>query len=78
MIPFAHTWPYEILMKDIYVAECPFCQSNNVLLPMKIAELQTIREGKKKLLVFPCCHHSITLIDNDRDYLLASTPLRKS
>ncbi|MEC0232086.1 hypothetical protein [Paenibacillus alba] len=76
MIPFANTWPYDIVMKDIYVAECPFCHSPNVLLPLKIHELTSIREGKKKLLVFPCCHNKLTLVDTDRDYLLADTAIR--
>jgi hypothetical protein len=64
-------------MKDIYVAECPFCHSDNVLLPLKPQELQSIHEGKKKLLVFPCCHNKMTLIDTDQDYLLSDRPIRK-
>ncbi|MFC5447663.1 hypothetical protein [Paenibacillus aestuarii] len=76
MIPFANTLPYEIIMKDVYVAECPFCHSSSVLLPLKISELQSIREGKKKLLVFPCCYNKLTIIDTDRDYLLADSPVR--
>lgn len=78
MIPFANTWPYEIIMKDIYVHECPFCRSANVLLPLKPAELKLIHEGCKKLLVFPCCFNKVTLLDTDRDYLLADRPIRPS
>jgi hypothetical protein len=77
LIPFAQTLPYEVIMKDIYVIECPFCQTANVLLPLKMSELQSIHEGKKKLLVFPCCHNKVTIIDTDKDYLLSDTPLRK-
>jgi hypothetical protein len=77
MIPFANTWPYETMMKDIYVVECPFCQSQNIILPLKPSELQEIHEGKKKLLVFPCCYNKVTVIDTDVDYLLTDTPLRK-
>ncbi|NEW08421.1 hypothetical protein GK047_20700 [Paenibacillus sp. SYP-B3998] len=77
MIPFSNTWPYEIIMKDVYVAECPFCHSSNVLLPLKIRELTSIHEGMKKLLVFPCCYNKLTLVDTDRDYLLADCPIRK-
>ncbi|MZQ84537.1 hypothetical protein GQF01_20745 [Paenibacillus sp. 5J-6] len=76
MFPFANTWPYDIVMKDVYVAECPFCHSSNVLLPLKVNELKSIHEGKKKLLVFPCCHNKLTLVDTDRDYLLADTAIR--
>ncbi|NHW37403.1 hypothetical protein [Paenibacillus aceris] len=76
MFPFANTWPYDIVMKDVYVAECPFCHSPNVLLPIKVHELKSIHEGKKKLLVFPCCHNKLTLVDTDRDYLLADTAIR--
>ncbi|MFD2613764.1 hypothetical protein [Paenibacillus gansuensis] len=75
MIPFNRTCPYDIVMKDIYVPECPFCSAANVLVPLKTAELQEIRDGRKKLLVFPCCHHRITLVDADSDYLLASEKL---
>ncbi|MDO7907094.1 hypothetical protein Q5741_11765 [Paenibacillus sp. JX-17] len=76
MIPFENTWPYDVIMGDVYVQECPFCRKEQVLLPMKPRELVEIREGKKKLLVFPCCHHRVTLVDTDDDYLLADSPLR--
>jgi len=76
MIPFSHTWPYDIMLGDIYVQYCPFCNSENVLLPLKPKELQIIRDGKKKLLVFPCCHTSPTVIDNDADYLLFDKAVR--
>jgi hypothetical protein len=77
MIPFDRAWPYEILGKDIYVRDCPFCSAENVLLPLRKAELVEIREGKKKLLVFPCCFNKVKLVDTDSDYLLADQPLRK-
>ena len=76
MIPFAHTCPYEIIRNDMYVAECPFCKSANVLLPLKPRDLPAIREGTKRLLVFPCCHNKFTVLDADQDYLLADRPLR--
>lgn len=74
--PFQNTWPYERIMGDLYVSECPFCSSENVLLPMKPSVLSDIRDGKKKRLVFPCCHHVATLVDADNDYVLADIPLR--
>lgn len=76
MIPFANTWPYDVISGDIYVEECPFCHSQRVLLPLKPDELQEIRDGRKHLLVFPCCHGSVRLVDADRDYLLADRKLR--
>lgn len=76
MIPFSHTWPYDIILGDLYVQYCPFCNEENVLLPMKPKELQIIRDGKKKLLVFPCCKASPTVIDNDGDYLLFDRAVR--
>ncbi|WP_019908655.1 hypothetical protein [Paenibacillus sp. HW567] len=76
MIPFSHTWPYDILLGDLYVQYCPFCSKENILLPMKPKELQTVRDGKKKLLVFPCCNTSLTVIDNDNDYLLFDQAVR--
>lgn len=47
MIPFSHTWPYDIILGDMYVQYCPFCDQENVLLPMKPKELQIVRDGKK-------------------------------
>lgn len=76
MTPFENTWPYELIMQDFYVSECPFCQAEQVLLPLKLKELPDIRTGKKKLLVFPCCYTSKTIIDIDDDYLLADSPMR--
>lgn len=75
MVPFERTWPYDIIMGDIYVASCPFCKEDNVLLPLRPDEIPLIQGGKKRLLVFPCCHNQITVIDADRDYLLADRAL---
>lgn len=76
MIPLNRTLPYDVIMGDVYVQECPFCSSNNVLLPLKPRELKTIHEGKKKLLVFPCCGSRVQLLDCDSDYLLTDTVIR--
>lgn len=78
MIPFERAWPYDIIMKDIYVQDCPFCRQNNVLLPLRPRELDEIRSGKKRLLVFPCCHSRVTILDADQDYLLTDTVLRQA
>jgi hypothetical protein len=75
MIPFNRTLPYETIQADIYVHECPFCSANHVLLPVKRKELKEIHEGRKKLLVFPCCYNKLTLVDADADYLLADRPI---
>lgn len=77
MIPFENAWPYDTVMGDIYVTGCPFCDAENVLLPLKPSELPLIRDGKKKLMVFPCCHNKITIIDADSDYLLTDKPFYK-
>ncbi|MNZ74060.1 hypothetical protein D3C78_924960 [compost metagenome] len=77
MIPFEKAWPYDLLMGDVYVPSCPFCNADNVLIPLKPSELQDIQDGKKKLLVFPCCRNKVTLIDADRDYLLTDRVLRR-
>ncbi|MCS7463526.1 hypothetical protein N0M98_25800 [Paenibacillus doosanensis] len=76
MIPFENTWPYEQIQEDIYVQECPFCSKSNVLLPFKRKDLSEISQGVKRLLVFPCCHNKVTVVEADRDYLLANQPLR--
>nr|WP_246628250.1 hypothetical protein [Paenibacillus oenotherae] len=65
-------------MKDIYVQSCPFCGQDNVLLPLRPKELPDIKSGKKRLLVFPCCHNRVTVLDADQDYLLTDTKLRQA
>ncbi len=77
MIPFDRTWPYDIIMNDVYVNECPFCRKHNVLIPLKRKDLKNIHEGQKKLLVFPCCHSKMTILDTDQDYLLTDQSLRR-
>lgn len=76
MIPFENSWPYDIVMKDLYVPSCPFCASDNVLIPLRMKEIPDIQHGKKKLLVFPCCHNKVTIVDMDNDYMLTDQPLR--
>ena len=76
MIPLNKSLPYDIVMGDVYVQECPFCESNNVLLPLKPHDITSIHEGKRKRLVFPCCGNKVTLLDSDHDYLLTDTKIR--
>ncbi|GGG76341.1 hypothetical protein [Paenibacillus radicis (ex Gao et al. 2016)] len=76
MIPFERSWPYDIVMNDVYVPSCPFCGADNVLIPLRVKEIADIQHGKKKLLVFPCCHNKATIVDMDNDYLLADQALR--
>lgn len=45
MIPFINTWPYDIVMNDLYVPECPFCKRDNVLIPIKPGEIRDIQAG---------------------------------
>ncbi|GAA0136533.1 hypothetical protein YSY43_33740 [Paenibacillus sp. YSY-4.3] len=77
MIPFERALPYDIFMGDVYAPKCPFCGQENVLLSLKPQEVQSVHEGKKKLLVFPCCKNKLTLLDSDSDYLLTDTVVRK-
>ncbi|MGN7358785.1 hypothetical protein ACTHPF_11790 [Paenibacillus sp. SAF-054] len=76
MIPFANTWPYDKQMGDIYVHECPFCGAGNVRLNLKPSELKTINEGRKKLVVFPCCSSRLNVLETDNDYLRFDQPVR--
>lgn len=76
MIPFENTWPYEVIMKDYYVNSCPFCNEEQVLLPLKQKDINEIQTGKKKLLIFPCCYSKLTIVDIDQDYMLADTKVR--
>lgn len=77
MIPFENTLPYDVIMNDYYVQQCPFCAAEQVLLPLKKKEVPDIQSGKKKLLVFPCCYAKLTIVDMDDDYLLADSIVRK-
>ena len=77
MIPFERTWPYDIIMKDIYVPSCPFCGKIMYYYRYGRWSSAIFARGKKKLLVFPCCHGRVTIVDADQDYLLADTKLRK-
>ncbi|TVX98716.1 hypothetical protein [Cohnella terricola] len=77
MIPLSNSLPYDILMKDVIVHECPFCRSSHVRLPITPDDIQSMYGGaRKKMIVFPCCHGSVRIIDADRDYLLADRPIR--
>lgn len=76
MIPFERAWPYDVEMKDLF-ASCPFCKKEHVLLPLKPGDLKDIGNGAKRLLVFPCCHSRVTVLDSDQDYLLLDTPVRQ-
>lgn len=77
IIPFRNCLPYDILMHDVYVPECPFCGRSSVLLPLKPKEVQELRGSiRKRAVVFPCCHERVQLVDADNDYLLADRPLR--
>ncbi|GIP17165.1 hypothetical protein J40TS1_28070 [Paenibacillus montaniterrae] len=77
MIPFENTLPYDVIMNDYYVQQCPFCNAEHVLLPLKKKEIPDIQSGKKKLLVFPCCYSRLTIVNIDDDYLLADSSVRK-
>lgn len=77
MIPFENTLPYETIGKHLYLTECPYCGERTVLLPLRTTDLASIREGRKRLIVFPCCREKMTAIDADRDYLLGDRPIRR-
>lgn len=76
MIPLENTIPYDEMMGDLFVESCPFCKEKNVLISIKPHEIQLIRDGMKRLLVFPCCIHKVTIVDADQDYLLADRAVR--
>ncbi|MNW42406.1 hypothetical protein SAMN04488542_10691 [Fontibacillus panacisegetis] len=77
MIPFERSLPYDLVMGDVYVPECPFCKKDQVLLLIKPEDVLLAREGKKKLLVFPCCGNKVVVLDSDNDYLLTDTIVRR-
>ncbi|TLS38844.1 hypothetical protein [Pseudalkalibacillus caeni] len=77
MLSFEHTWPYEKMMDDIYIQECPFCKEENVLTPMTKREFSEASEGIKTRLIMPCCHGKMTILNADSDYFWTEEPLRK-
>ncbi|MFC4737098.1 hypothetical protein ACFO4L_10915 [Bacillus daqingensis] len=78
VIPFDHTWPYEIQMGDVYVDECPYCGASSVLTHMKQSTLKRAREGVKTRLNLPCCRSTMVILEADDDYFWADEPLRKA
>ncbi|MGC4378709.1 hypothetical protein WD019_17570 [Fictibacillus sp. Mic-4] len=77
MSTFEYTWPYEKMMDDIYINECPFCKSGNVLTNMKQEDLELAKEGIKRLLVMPCCREKLVILKADDDYFWTEEKLRE-
>ncbi|WP_246589128.1 hypothetical protein [Desertibacillus haloalkaliphilus] len=77
MIPFENAWPYERMYDDIYIQECPYCGSENVLTNMKQEMLERAKEGIKTLLIMPCCNGRMTILEADDDYFWTNESLRK-
>ncbi|MGY4689081.1 hypothetical protein [Salibacterium sp. K-3] len=76
-IPFDHSWPYEKMGEDIYIEECPYCHSSNVLTYMKEKHLQQAKESVKTRLVMPCCHGRMMIVEADDDYFWTTEKLRR-
>ncbi|WP_078429995.1 hypothetical protein [Alkalihalobacterium alkalinitrilicum] len=77
VIPFENTWPYEKIMNDIYLSECPYCEAENVLIHLKARDLQRAKESIKTIVVMPCCNHKMTILEADDDYFWTDEKLRK-
>ncbi|MDQ0257646.1 hypothetical protein J2S74_005108 [Evansella vedderi] len=75
-IPFDHTWPYEKQMGEIYIAECPYCKSRNVLTHMKEELLEKAKDKVKQRLNMPCCLRTMTILEADEDYFWTNEKLR--
>ncbi|WP_088103967.1 hypothetical protein, partial [Halalkalibacter urbisdiaboli] len=56
VVPFQNTWPYEKQYNDIYLHQCPYCGSDQVLTHMKPRDLNRAKEGIKTILILPCCN----------------------
>ncbi|WP_338082331.1 hypothetical protein [Fictibacillus enclensis] len=76
MLNFEHSWPYEKMMDDIYINECPYCHTSNVLTTFSEDKLNNAKEGIKQLLVMPCCHSKLTILNADEDYFWTEEKLR--
>ncbi|WP_179295609.1 hypothetical protein [Bacillus sp. FJAT-45350] len=77
ILPFNHSWPYEKMMGDIYFRHCPYCEEENVLTGMKKRDFENAKDGVKTLLIMPCCHGRLTIIEADEDYFWTQEELRK-
>lgn len=77
VIPFVNTWPYERQFDDIYLQSCPCCGTENVLTNMKKSDFKRAQEGIKTILILPCCHGKLTILEADQDYFWTNKPLRK-
>ncbi|MDR7072887.1 hypothetical protein [Fictibacillus barbaricus] len=75
-LTFEYTWPYERMMNDLYVSECPFCKASNVLTSFKEEQLALAKEGVKQRLIMPCCHGKMTILNADDDYFYTDEKLR--
>jgi len=76
MYEFSHSWPYEWIMDDLYVDECPFCKERSVLISLKKENIQLAKEGFKTHTVMPCCHEKLVIVNMDDDYLWSDRALR--
>ncbi|MGG1574191.1 hypothetical protein [Fictibacillus sp. NRS-1165] len=76
MLTFENSWPYDKMMDDIYINECPFCGKSNVLTTFSEEKLNSAKEGIKQLLVMPCCHSKLTILNADDDYFWTEEKLR--
>lgn len=77
IISFNYTWPYERQYDDFYFLACPFCEKENILLNLKVADFNLALEGIKTNIVLPCCHERLTIIEADQDYFWTNRCLRK-
>ncbi|MBU9713012.1 hypothetical protein [Evansella tamaricis] len=75
-IPFNHTWPYEIQMGEIYLQECPYCSTSNVLTHMSIISLKRAKDSVKQRLNLPCCLKTMLILEADDDYFWTNEKLR--
>ncbi|WP_100400107.1 hypothetical protein [Bacillus sp. FJAT-44742] len=77
LIPFENTWPYDKMMEDIYLNECPYCHQHNVLTHMSVEDLERAKEEIKTNMVLPCCHTKMIILKADEDYFWTTDHLRK-
>lgn len=76
MSSFRNTWPYERMMKDIYIQTCPYCSKENILTNLKEEDLQHAMEGFRTYLIMPCCNSKMTILKADEDYFWTTEQLR--
>lgn len=77
MYKFENTWPFDVIMGDVYFHTCPYCGEEDILLPLSKADFKKGKEEVKVHAIMPCCHSKMTILKIDDDYFWSDEILRR-